>query len=292
MPFTIPDVASAFDAIQARLQSGDLQVISDGIDGIGIVSGVAVSPQGTPDMTVAVASGTVRIGGADVAVSSGNLTVTANATGNPRLDLIVVNGSGTKSVRAGTAASTPKFPSIPGSSVVLAAIYVPSGITAVTANHITDKRQFVSHVHPASEVGSGTIATARLGSGSATSTTFLRGDQTWASLTAGAAYVNHGNTGATETIDVTAGPVHRIVLDASCTLTFTSPSSGVAWAFTLIIVEDATGGRTITWPASVKWPNATAPTWSTTANARSRLVFQTEDGGTTWDGALVGSAFG
>lgn len=38
-----------------------------------------------------------------------------------------------------------------------------------------------SHNHAAADINSGTIATARLGSGTANSTTFLRGDQTWAS---------------------------------------------------------------------------------------------------------------
>ena len=36
------------------------------------------------------------------------------------------------------------------------------------------------HTHPASDIVSGTMATARLGSGSASTTTFLRGDSTWA----------------------------------------------------------------------------------------------------------------
>ncbi len=42
-----------------------------------------------------------------------------------------------------------------------------------------------SHTHAASDISSGTIATARLGSGTANSTTYLRGDQTWATISAG-----------------------------------------------------------------------------------------------------------
>lgn len=40
----------------------------------------------------------------------------------------------------------------------------------------------VSHVHAGSDITSGTVGTARLGSGTANSGTYLRGDQTWAAV--------------------------------------------------------------------------------------------------------------
>ena len=51
-------------------------------------------------------------------------------------------------------------------------VNIPSGVTLANAGTMTGV--------PASAIDSGTIATARLGSGTASSSTFLRGDQTYA----------------------------------------------------------------------------------------------------------------
>jgi len=83
-------------------------------------------------------------------------------------------------------------------------------------------------------------------------------------------------------------------LTENTTFTFSNPaSSGKVSAFTLKIVQDASAsGYTVTWPASVDWPSATAPTLTATASAVDYFVFLSHDGGTTWYGFTAGQAFG
>lgn len=103
----------------------------------------------------------------------------------------------------------------------------------------------------------------------------------------------HGATGTTETIDLENGNVHTITLDDNCTLTFSNPpATGIAGSFTLIVTQDGTGSRTITWPASVDWAGASAPTLSTGAGDVDILSFLTVDAGTTWYGFVGGLDFG
>jgi hypothetical protein len=140
VPFSIPNSPDTSYPDQAEPDKRDFQdIILPGFGMTGVQVGCAVTAQATPDMTVAVSAGTVVKDGMQASVTAGNLTIgTADST-NPRFDLICVDSTGAKSVVAGTASSNPVFPD-PAGKVVLAAVYVPAGTTAITNAHIVDKR--------------------------------------------------------------------------------------------------------------------------------------------------------
>ena len=96
------------------------------------------------------------------------------------------------------------------------------------------------------------------------------------------------------TIDCEAGNVFSHTLSENTTFTFSNPpASGTAYGFSLKVVQDASAsGYTVTWPTSVDWPSATAPTLTSTASAVDQFVFYTHDGGTTWYGFTAGQAMG
>ena len=68
-------------------------------------------------------------------------------------------------------------------------------------------------------------------------------------------------------------------------------NDSTAYGMSLKVVQDSgASGYTVTWPTSVDWPNATAPTLTATASAVDQFVFYTYDGGTTWYGFTAGQA--
>lgn len=98
-------------------------------------------------------------------------------------------------------------------------------------------------------------------------------------------------SGASTTIDLANGNVQQLTLAATTTLTLTGATSSTACSISLYLIQDATGARIVTWPASVKWPSGVAPTLSTGASKTDLVVLETIDGGTTWYGSLAGSDF-
>ena len=79
-----------------------------------------------------------------------------------------------------------------------------------------------------------------------------------------------GNSSSSLTIDWKESPYQEIILTGNCTLTFTDGGQG---RYQLKIKQDATGNRAITWPASVKWIEDTAPTLSTDNTAEDIISF-------------------
>lgn len=100
------------------------------------------------------------------------------------------------------------------------------------------------------------------------------------------------NSGTSYTINLNNGNVFNITLTGNCEFTFSNPpASGTAGSFTLILSQDGTGSRTVTWPGAVTWPGGTAPTITATANKTDILTFLTVDGGTEWYGVMAAQNF-
>lgn len=96
----------------------------------------------------------------------------------------------------------------------------------------------------------------------------------------------------TLTLDLETGNVFDSTLTEATTLAFANPpATGKAGTAFLIARQDATGGRTLAFPASVMWASGTAPTISSAANAIDVFTFVTRDAGTTWLGFVGGQAF-
>ena len=95
------------------------------------------------------------------------------------------------------------------------------------------------------------------------------------------------------TVNCEAGNSFSHVLTENTTFTFSNPpASGTAYSFSIEIIQDGSAsGFTVTWPAAVDWPAATAPTLTATASAKDVFVFYTRDAA-NWYGFTAGQALG
>lgn len=97
------------------------------------------------------------------------------------------------------------------------------------------------------------------------------------------------NSGSSAPVDLANGSTQFVTLTANWTPSaFPAPAAGKG--FVLFIKQDATGGRTITFPASVKWPAGTVPTLTATASKADKFAFQAFDGN-YWIAHVVGQNY-
>jgi hypothetical protein len=85
-------------------------------------------------------------------------------------------------------------------------------------------------------------------------------------------------------VDCSLGDYFTLSLTANVTsITFSNvPASGIGCTLCIDIKQDATGSRTVTLPSSFKAIGSSDTAVQSAANAKTRVVVSTLDGGTTW----------
>lgn len=98
------------------------------------------------------------------------------------------------------------------------------------------------------------------------------------------------------TLELDNGMWPDLVFDVSLNANITTltvnnyPASGAPYCWEIVFTADGTQ-RTITWPASHKWPQGVSPTMTSTNTKKDRTVFETIDGGTTVFAGLAGQSY-
>lgn len=83
--------------------------------------------------------------------------------------------------------------------------------------------------------------------------------------------------GATVTFDCAKSDKHKVTLGGNRTLALSNDAD--SQAFTVILLQDGTGSRTVTWWSGILWAGGSAPTLTTTAGKRDVLTFIRESSG-------------
>jgi hypothetical protein len=164
----------------------------------------------------------------------------------------------------------------------------PAGNPTGTGNIIAENKIGVGTTTPAAKLTIETqdAVTEFLTIASSTSGTLLVFDETGnlgigtdapvskLAIGAGGAITTVENTltdGATIAIDWLDGNQQDVTLGGNRTITFSNYIAGQI--LRLVVCQDGTGSRTLTWPASVVWNDGTAPTLTTTADQCDFLAF-------------------
>lgn len=101
------------------------------------------------------------------------------------------------------------------------------------------------------------------------------------------------NSGASYSIPDITQNIRQIVLNDNTTLTLPSVASLpslATYTLTLVLIQDATGGRTVTWAGggnSIKWDSGSAPTIASGANEETIVQLMFIGGKAHWYGSMV-----
>ena len=189
------------------------------------------------------AYGTVTSDGLVVSNTSGDLTVQNIASGEAKLELKTTGTTDSTSMRFSDSAAFSQG--------------------AIVYTHSTDQMKFYT-------AGIGNLRMTIDSSGNAI---FDYG-----------VLLNEGTLtdGATIAWDVNASPVAKVTLGGNRTISAPSNQAGSGQFISLLVIQDGTGSRTLTWNAIYEFKDDTAPTLTTTGGKGDLFVFRYYGAGSKW----------
>tara|TARA_R110002074_G_scaffold205140_2_gene373477 strand:+ start:59 stop:748 length:690 start_codon:yes stop_codon:yes gene_type:complete len=88
--------------------------------------------------------------------------------------------------------------------------------------------------------------------------------------------------GSTISWDVSTDPIAKVTLAGNRTMAAPSNPLGSGQYISLLIIQDGTGSRTLTWNSTFEFKDDTAPTLTTTATMSDLFTFRYYAGSTKW----------
>ena len=216
--------------------------------------------------------------------ASGNFsagTITAALTGNVTGNLtgnVTGNVSGTAATITGTYSGT----------ITSSQITTGLGFTPYSA---TNPNGYITSAGTAANV-SGTVAVANGGTGVTSSTGTGSVVLSSAPTLVNPTITNYtettytANTSTAITVSLANGTLQILTLTAAATITM--PTAVAGKSFVIILRQDATGSRTVTW-STVNWASGTAPTVTSTASKQDIFSFFSD--GISWYGTTIGQNY-